>query len=114
MEDIYMLSDTQIELRLGSLLKAARLKQNITQQSLADAAQISLSSVKKIELGGIGSFETFIRVVRTLGLLDSLQPLVFEEPLSPSEIYALQNASKKHVRKRASGHLKSKEEVSEW
>ena len=45
MDDIYMLSDTIIFNRIGSNLKAARLKQNITQQSLADAADISLSSL---------------------------------------------------------------------
>ena len=49
MDDIYMLADTFIFNRIGDTLKAARLKQNITQQSLADAADISLSSLKKIE-----------------------------------------------------------------
>jgi len=49
MDDIYMLADTIIFNRIAGNLKAARLKQNITQQSLADAADISLSSLKKIE-----------------------------------------------------------------
>ena len=114
MEDIYTLSDTQIQQRLGSRLRSARLKQNITQQSLADAAQVSLSSIKKIEGGEIGSFESFLRIVRTLGVLDSLQSLVNERQMSPSEIYALQNSTVKHSRKRASGHIKVKEEAAEW
>ena len=49
MEDIYTLSDTLIQKRIGEKLKAARLQQNITQQSLAQAADISVSSLKKIE-----------------------------------------------------------------
>lgn len=114
MEDIYMLSDTQIQQRLGTKLKSARLKQNITQQSLAHASQVSLSSIKKIEGGEIGSFESFLRLIRTLGFLDSLQELVAEQQLSPSEIYALQNSTVKHSRKRASGNFKAKEEASEW
>ena len=113
MDDIYTLSDTQIQQRLGYRLKTARLKQNITQQSLADAAQVSLSSVKKIEGGEIGSFESFLRLIRTLGFLDSLQDLVNERQMSPSEIYALQNSTVKHSRKRASGSIKTKEEVTE-
>ena len=49
MEDIYMLSDLQLEKRIGGKLKAIRLKRNITQQSLAEASSISLSSLNKIE-----------------------------------------------------------------
>ena len=38
-----MLADATILNRIGNKLKATRLKQNITQQSLADAAGVSLS-----------------------------------------------------------------------
>jgi len=113
MEDIYTLSDTQVQYRLGGKLKSVRLKQNITQQSLARSSQVSLSSVKKIEGGEIGSFESFLRLIRTLGLLDCFQELVSEHQMSPSEIYALQNSSVKHSRKRASAHIKAKE-AAEW
>ncbi len=89
MDDIYMLSDTIIFSRIGSNLKAARLKQNITQQSLADAADISLSSLKKIEKGEIGSFDSLLRVLRTLGKLDVFQPLVDEEQLVHTKNQAL-------------------------
>ena len=50
MDDIYMLADAIILNRIGSHLKAVRLRQNITQQSLADAAGVSLSSLKKMQL----------------------------------------------------------------
>ena len=103
-----MLADTAILNRIGNKLKATRLKQNITQQSLADAAGVSLSSLKKIEKGEIGSFDSFLRVLRTLGKLDVFQPLVDEEQLSPSEYYELvQSIKEKHQRKRASRTYKS-------
>lgn len=113
MDDIFGLSDRQISLRIGEKLKAARLRQNITQQSLAQAADISLSSVKKIEGGEIGSFESLLRVVRILGYLDALQGLVSEDEMSPSEYYAFRN-SKTKPRQRAIGHLNDKTETSEW
>ena len=47
MDDIYMLADTIIFNRTDGNLKAIRLKQNITQQNLADVADISLSPLKK-------------------------------------------------------------------
>ena len=87
MDDIYTLSDTQLTKRIGEKLKAIRLRRNITQQSLAEASAISLSSVKKIENGEIGSFDTLLRVLRTLGMLESISALFEEEQLSPSEYY---------------------------
>ena len=82
MDDIYTLADAAICARIGSTLRTARLKQNITQLSLAEDSCLSLSSVKKIEKGEIGSFDTLLRVLRILGKLDVLIPLVEEEQLS--------------------------------
>ena len=65
MTNIYMLSDAIILSKIGDRLKSIRLKQNITQQSLVEAACVSLSSVKKIEKGEIGSFDSFLRIART-------------------------------------------------
>lgn len=64
-----MLTDANILNGIGSHLKAVRLKQNITQQSLADAAGVSLSSLKEIEKGEISLFDSFLRMLRTLGKL---------------------------------------------
>lgn len=117
MDDIYMLADAIILNRMGNHLKAVRLRQNITQQSLADTAGVSLSSLKKIEKGEIKSFDSFLRILRTLGKLDVLQPLVDEEQLSPSEYYELvQSNANRHQRQRAIGRFinnVNKEEL-EW
>ena len=45
MDDIYRLADTIIINRIGCNQKANRLKQNITQQSLAGATDVFLSSL---------------------------------------------------------------------
>ena len=115
MENIYMLADAVICQKIGGRLKRARLKQNITQQSLAEAAEVSLSSIKKIENGEIGSFDSLLRVLRILGMLDVLQPLVEEEQLSPNEYYNLVHSAKAKTRQRAVGKIaKVKKEDSEW
>ena len=98
-----MLADMAILTRIGEKLKAVRLKQNITQQSLAEAANVSLSTVKKIEKGEIRSFDAFLRILRTLGKLDVLQQLVEEEQLTPSEYYNMVQKAKTNQRKRAVG-----------
>ena len=110
-----MLADLAIMKRIGDCLRQARLKQNITQQSLSEAANVSLSSIKKVEKGEIRSFDTLIRIMRTLGKLEILQPFVEEEQLSPSEYYDLVNSSKSRQRKRAIGKLNNvRKEDSEW
>ena len=109
-----MLADEVIQRKIGEKLKAVRLKQNITQHALAEESGVSLSSVKKIEKGEIGSFDSLLRVLRTLGKLDVLLPLVEEEQLSPSEYYELMQKAGAHQRKRAAGKStqKDKEELS--
>ena len=114
MNDIYALSDMQLCKRIGEKLKAIRLKRNITQQSLAEAASISLSSVKKVENGEIGSFDTLLRILRMLGMLEAISPLFEEEQLSPNEYYEMMNKSQKKTRKRAVGKLKVNKGESEW
>ena len=113
MEDIYMLSDLQLGKRIGGKLKAIRLKRNITQQSLASS--ISLSSLKKIENGEIGTFDSLLRVLRTLGILESISALFMEDQMSPSEYYEMVNKAKKNTRKRAAGKIPAdKKDESEW
>ena len=115
MDDIYMLADAVILNRIGQHLKAVRLKQNITQQSLAEAANVSLSTIKKMENGEIRSFDSLLRVLRILGKLDVLQPLTEEEPLSPSEYYDMVHSKGKNVRKRAVGKInRMDKEDLEW
>ena len=115
MDNIYMLTDSAILAQIGEKLKAIRLKQNITQQNLAEEANVSLSTVKKIEKGEIGSFDSLIRLLRTLGKLDVLQQLVEEEQMSPSEYYNMVQMSKTNQRKRAIGRINNVQKtVSEW
>jgi transcriptional regulator with XRE-family HTH domain len=114
--DIYSLSDIAIQQRIGDRLKSTRLRQNITQARLATDAQVSLSTIKKIEKGEISSFDAFIRLLRTLGKLDIMLPLVEEEQMSPNEYYEFVHAAKKKARKRAtkSKSNTNKQEESEW
>lgn len=115
MEDVYMMSDAVILTKIGERLRAVRLKQNITQQSLADATNVSLSVIKNIEKGQICSFDAFLRLLRTLGQLEVLLPLVEEQQLSPNEYYELMQKAEAHQRKRASGKINHVgKETSEW
>ena len=115
MEDIYSLKFSQISRLIGEGIKKERLTQNITQQDMSDQINVSVSSIKKIEKGEIRSFDSLVRLLRTLGKLDVLQPLVEEDQLSPSEYYQLVQSTKAHQRKRAAGQINiNNKEESEW
>lgn len=100
-----MMSDAIILTKIGERLRALRLKQNITQMSLADESNVSLSVIKNIEKGEIRSFDAFLRLLRTLGQLEVLLPLVEEQQLSPNEYYELTQKAEAHQRKRATGKI---------
>lgn len=102
MDDIYFLTDLDVAKRIGANLKSMRLRQNITQSNLAESAGVSLSTLKKIESGDICSFDSFLRMLRTLRKLDVLQPLVDEEQLTPNEYWEFITKMKRKMRKRAS------------
>ena len=115
MDDIYMLADAVILSRIGNKLRTVRLKQNINQQSLSETANVSLSSIKKMEKGEIRSFDSLLRVLRILGKLDILQPLVEEDQLSPTEYYDFVHSSLATIRKRAVGRIhQAKKEEPTW
>ena len=111
LDNIYILTDTELCNRIAAKIKTVRLKQNMPQAELADKSGVSISTIKRMEDG----FESLIRVLRTLGKLDVFVPLVEEEQLSPNEYYELASKANKPERKRASkGYTKENKEESEW
>ncbi len=117
-DNIYMLADSEICRKIGKKIRQLRLRQNITQRSLAEQSQISVSSVKKIENGELGTFDTLMRVMRVLGELEIFSPLLKEDEMSPNEYLEFVESVKKKQRKRSSPARKSNitinQEEPEW
>ena len=117
-ENIYMLPDSEIRRRLGQKIRHLRLRQDFTQVSLAEQAQVSLTTLKRTEKGDISYFDSLMRLLRILGELDVFSSLIKEDEMSPNEYFEFVEASKKKQRKRASGNNKTNTqpniEESEW
>lgn len=115
LDNIYMLTDIEICDRIGVKIKTVRLKQNMSQEELANKSGVSISTIKRMEEGEVKTLESLIRILRTLGKLDIFIPLVNEEQLSPNEYYELVSKANKRVRKRASkGYKIENKEETEW
>lgn len=115
LDNIYILTDIELCNRIGVKIKTVRLKQNMSQDELADKSGVSISTIKRMEDGEVKTLESLIRILRTLGKLDIFIPLVEEEQLSPNEYYELTNKANKHKRKRASkGYKIENKEETEW
>ncbi len=99
------MSDATILSTLGQKVKNWRLKADMTQAALADAAQIALSTVAALESGKNVSINGLIRILRMLGKLDALAPFLEDEPLSPIQYEKILEGTK--TRKRASKHIKN-------
>lgn len=114
-DNINMLSDAEITKKISVKLKELRLKQNISRQDMSVSSGVSVSSIVRMEDGEIKSFDSFLRILRTLGKIDVLLPLVEEEEISPNEYFKLVQSSKTKQRKRASKSNKNiQKEESEW
>ena len=111
-----MLSDTEITNRISAKIKELRLKQNISRQDMADSSGVSVSSIARMEDGEIKSFESFLRIIRTLGKIEIFMPMLQEEEISPNEYYRMVQSAKAKQRKRASrsNNNNIRQEESEW
>ncbi len=96
--DFYSMTDKGIGAELGNRIRSLRLRRNMTQQQVADAAALSLNAVKSVE-SGKGKLLTLIAVLRELGALDALNSFIPEPLISPMQL--AQQQGKK--RQRASG-----------
>lgn len=83
--DYYPMTDRQIAGVLGQRLKAFRLRQNISQQSLADNTLLSINTIKSAEAGK-AKLTTFIALLRELKTLDQIDLLLPEVTMSPLQI----------------------------
>lgn len=78
-------TDTTVLHEIGRRVEAARLDRNITQDGLAHEAGVSRSTVWQLESGRSVSLSTFVRILRTLGLLENLDRVLPEDLPSPIE-----------------------------
>ena len=90
------ISDDAAILTLGKRINQHRLERNLTQAQLASEAGVSKRTIERLEAGGSVQLSNFIRVLRALNMLESLDALIPEPP--PSPIEQLKSHGKQRIR----------------
>ena len=96
---------------LGARLASLRLSKNLTQQQLAEQARLGLRTLQRLELGTAAlQLSGFLRVCRTLGLVERLEVFIPETTVSP--IAQLRHQGR--ARQRASGRPAAMPAKKKW
>lgn len=96
---------------LGKRLARLRLEKNLTQAQLAREAGVSRPTLQRLEAGAVATqLSGFLRVCRTLGLLERFDRLIPETVASP--MAQLKQAGRR--RKRATGGKTPPPPAKKW
>ena len=98
-------SSAAIASALCRRLEEIRLSKNISQAQLARQAGVSRSTMTRIADGKSISLDSFVRVIKALGLADHLSALLPDPTVRPVELVTHQGQH----RQRASGKRKQAE-----
>lgn len=94
------LTDDAVLLELGQRLAARRVALRLSQAELADQAGLGKRTVERIEAGQSAQLNNWIRLLRVLELLPTLDALVPEEAQSPLALLQRQARRPQRVRQR--------------
>jgi transcriptional regulator with XRE-family HTH domain len=96
--DFSIATSKQIEATICEQLVNIRLSRNFTQAQLAKAAGVSTKTITNLEDGKSISFDTFIRVLKGLGLQSNLEGFLPDPTIRPVERVQMRGFERKRVR----------------
>lgn len=78
--DLRLMSSSELAAELGSRVQRERLRQDLTQRTLAARAGLSRPTIARLEADGTTTLESFLAVLTALGRVDDLAPLLQPPP----------------------------------
>jgi transcriptional regulator with XRE-family HTH domain len=96
--DWISMSDTALAQTIGTFVKHHRLVQNKTQEEVANAANISRSTLSLLEKGEAVTIPTLLQVLRVLDLLYIMNSFKIQEEISPLELAKQEQQKRQRAR----------------
>lgn len=84
---------------MGSRLKEYRLRKGLMQSELAESAGVGVGTIAKMERGGAVSVQILLSVLRSLGMLENVEQLLPEPPVSPPLLRKLQGGKIQRIKR---------------
>ncbi|WOJ00088.1 helix-turn-helix transcriptional regulator [Citrobacter koseri] len=75
------MNNDEIVWSLCARIKETRISMSMTQQQLADRAQVGIATIKRIEKGAGLNLDTLISLLRALDKLHNLDAILFESEM---------------------------------
>lgn len=91
--DFYTAPEICIE--LGGRLKQQRLLKSLSQEDLAQKANLGVSTVQRFEQGNGGTLENFIRLIIALGLIDQIGSLLLPVKNNLDDVIKIQEVKQR-------------------
>ena len=104
------MTDKKLTETIGKFIKHHRLNQNISQNDVAIAADMSRSTLSLMERGEKVTLGSLIKVLRVLDQLHIMDVFQVHEQISPIEYAKM----KKKKRKRARGSIQEQKDDLGW
>ncbi len=83
----------------GARLRGFRLRQNLTQADLAEAAGVGHATVKRAEAGESVRLETIVKILRALGRVEALDSFLPEPLVSPIQLVEQRERGRQRARR---------------
>ena len=84
---------------MGARLKEYRLRKGLMQSELAESASVGVGTIAKMERGGAVSVQILLSVLRSLGMLENIEQLLPEPPVSPLLLRKLQGGKIQRIKR---------------
>jgi len=92
-------SDIALQAMIGQFIQQSRIRQNKSQQQVANDAGINRSTLSQIENGRGGTLLSLIQILRVLDQLPFLKVFQVEEKASPLYLAKMEMKKRKRTRK---------------
>lgn len=78
-------SNSEILSEIGIRIKDNRINQGLTQKDLSDKTGLSLKTISNMENGKDFGFDSFLRVLKVLNIVENIEYIINEQKIRPND-----------------------------